>query len=200
MVAFDCRGHGKSGKPHDIEDYDEDPDDGRCVGGNGRGRRTPRADVMGYSMGGYIALNRPTKRPRAFARVLLGGIGGKYFQLLGEPLGRRCRRRSRHPKAPVRRSHWRACSAIRRKGRERPCGAFRLHAARPAHLFVQGVGTRSASRRWWCAAKPTTSAARPSDIAKCFARGRAVVVPERDHMATVGDRHYKRAVAEFLAA
>ncbi len=39
----------------------------------------------------------------------------------------------------------------------------------------------------------------PGPLAAAFPNGRAVVVPRRDHMTTVGDKLYKEAVLDFLA-
>ena len=39
----------------------------------------------------------------------------------------------------------------------------------------------------------------PGPLAAAFADGRAVTVPRRDHMTTVGDKVYKKAVLDFLA-
>jgi pimeloyl-ACP methyl ester carboxylesterase len=38
----------------------------------------------------------------------------------------------------------------------------------------------------------------PGPLAAAFADGRAVIVPRRDHMTTVGDKVYKQAVLDFL--
>jgi hypothetical protein len=39
----------------------------------------------------------------------------------------------------------------------------------------------------------------PEPLAAAFADGRAVMVPRRDHMTTVGDKVYKQAVLKFFA-
>ena len=39
---------------------------------------------------------------------------------------------------------------------------------------------------------------RPEPLAQCFADGRAVVVPRRNHHSTVGDRDLKKAATDFL--
>ena len=75
VIALDCRGHGKSGKPHDPEAY--------------RGGRMPddvirlmdhlsleRADLMGYSMGGMLSSYLLVHHPARFSSVVLAGIGG----------------------------------------------------------------------------------------------------------------------------
>jgi pimeloyl-ACP methyl ester carboxylesterase len=74
VIALDCRGHGRSGKPHDPEAY----------GGavmcrdviavmDAAGVRV--ADLFGYSMGGTIALGLITLYPERFRCAVLGGFG-----------------------------------------------------------------------------------------------------------------------------
>src|SRR6266550_8446066 len=52
VVAMDCRGHGESEKPHDIDSYEE----GRMAADIVSvldGLNIAAADAMGYSMGGF---------------------------------------------------------------------------------------------------------------------------------------------------
>jgi pimeloyl-ACP methyl ester carboxylesterase len=74
VIALDCRGHGKSGKPHEPEGYS-----GETMGDDVIGlmdhlgiRRTL---LMGYSMGGRIALGLLRSHPERLRAVVLGGIG-----------------------------------------------------------------------------------------------------------------------------
>jgi pimeloyl-ACP methyl ester carboxylesterase len=71
-VLIDCRGHGESGKPHHTEAYSG----GKQVGDvlavlDAAGIR--RADLVGYSMGGLIALALAMRAPeRVRALVVIG--------------------------------------------------------------------------------------------------------------------------------
>ena len=40
----------------------------------------------------------------------------------------------------------------------------------------------------------------PDGLARAFRQGKAVTVPNRDHMTVVGDKAYKDAVLQFLAS
>ena len=74
MVALDCRGHGRSGTPHDPAAY-EDPwmlDDVLAVMD---AAALARVDLMGYSMGGGIALALLVRHPDRFRSVIVGGAG-----------------------------------------------------------------------------------------------------------------------------
>ena len=74
VVGMDCRGHGLSGKPHDPSAYGGDhmADDVvsvmDAVG-------LDRTDLMGYSMGGGIAVDLLARMPERFISVVAGGAG-----------------------------------------------------------------------------------------------------------------------------
>jgi pimeloyl-ACP methyl ester carboxylesterase len=73
-VALDCRGHGRSGKPHDPAAYAGTAmadDVTALMDFLGMGR----ADLVGYSMGGFIAASLMTRRPERFNSVILAGVG-----------------------------------------------------------------------------------------------------------------------------
>ena len=70
VVAFDLRGHGHSGKPHDPRAYDEiGLDVIRLMDHLG----IEKAHVVGYSLGGIIVAKLLTTHPRRFASAVLGG-------------------------------------------------------------------------------------------------------------------------------
>lgn len=74
VVALDCRGHGRSGKPHEPEAY-------------GRTRMADDVialidhlalgvvDLAGYSMGGFISAQLLVRYPERFRSVILAGVG-----------------------------------------------------------------------------------------------------------------------------
>jgi pimeloyl-ACP methyl ester carboxylesterase len=74
VIALDCRGHGKSGKPHDPAAY----------GGETMGDDVirlmdhlgiKRTLIMGYSMGGRIVTGLLMTHPERLRAAVLGGIG-----------------------------------------------------------------------------------------------------------------------------
>lgn len=79
VVTYDARGHGGSGKPHEPEAYAE-----------GAMLKDLRAlvehlalgefDLVGYSMGGRVALGLLCTDPRGVRRAVLGGIGGRMLR------------------------------------------------------------------------------------------------------------------------
>ena len=79
VIGLDCRGHGRSGKPYDSSAYDANqvPNDVLTVMD---ALDLQRADLVGYSMGGWIALNLLARFPERFARVAAGGSGPRPFR------------------------------------------------------------------------------------------------------------------------
>lgn len=73
VIAMDCRGHGKSDKPHGAENYGaamiEDPI--RLLDHLG----IEKAHVMGYSMGGAITINLVARHPDRVISAIVGGNG-----------------------------------------------------------------------------------------------------------------------------
>lgn len=75
VIAFDCRGHGKSGKPHDPKQYGQEMslDIVRLLDHLG----IRKAHIVGYSMGAQITSHLLTIRPDRFLSATLGGAGGR---------------------------------------------------------------------------------------------------------------------------
>ena len=90
VIAIDCRGHGRSDKPHDTASYGAEmvADIVRLLDERG----IKRAHVVGYSMGAEIGLKLATQYPERVQSLVLGGSGwsGKsdnaLYQLIAESL------------------------------------------------------------------------------------------------------------------
>jgi len=74
VIAMDCRGHGHSGKPHEPAQYGIEMvnDVMRLMGHLG----IKQAHIIGYSMGGSIALKMLTEHPDRFRTAVIGGSLG----------------------------------------------------------------------------------------------------------------------------
>src|SRR5581483_2333998 len=72
--APDLRGHGRSDKPHDPEAYRSSVLVGDLVGALDAAG-VAEADVVGYSLGGELALELATRHPERVRRLVAGGIG-----------------------------------------------------------------------------------------------------------------------------
>jgi pimeloyl-ACP methyl ester carboxylesterase len=197
VIALDCRGHGESDKPHDTASYDDE----RMVGDvlallDARGIAT--ADVMGYSMGGYLVANLLKLAQGRIRRAVIGGVGATYFSFWAErneviaqgllapdpaqitdPLAREfrdfCERAG---------NDLVALAACMRRRRIMLSREDMLRVLTPV-LVVCGEDDQIAGR--------------PEPLAELFPNGRAVSVARKNHHSTVGDLVYKRGVRDFLA-
>ncbi len=75
VIAFDCRGHGKSDKPHDPKSYGIQmvQDVVRLLDH----LHIARAHIVGYSMGAVITAKLLTTHPDRFLTATLGGAAGR---------------------------------------------------------------------------------------------------------------------------
>ncbi len=74
VIAFDCRGHGKSDKPHEPSQYGQEMvnDVLRLMDH----LSIHRAHIAGYSMGGGIVAKMATEHPERFLSAIIGGSIG----------------------------------------------------------------------------------------------------------------------------
>ncbi len=84
VFAIDARGHGLSGKPHDSEFYGETRMS-RDLVELWDSLELDQVDLLGYSMGGVVALITAAS-DRRIRRLVLGGIGRYQFEYDGGPL------------------------------------------------------------------------------------------------------------------
>ena len=73
VIAIDCRGHGKSGKPHDPEKYGAEManDVIRLMDH----LKIEKAHVGGYSMGAFITCKLMADHPERLRSAAMGGAG-----------------------------------------------------------------------------------------------------------------------------
>jgi len=196
VVAFDNRGHGASGKTYDPEDY--------------RPRRMAqdaanlmdhlaigRADVMGYSMGGRIAVVLALGRQERVRSLVVGGMGTALVEGMGgeeriaaaleapsldavtDQTGRVYRKFAEQTGADLR-----ALAACIRGSRERVSAESLAELRLPV---LVAVGTRDAV------------AGSAAGLARLIPGAEALDIPDREHLPATGDRVFKAGVLEFLA-
>jgi pimeloyl-ACP methyl ester carboxylesterase len=91
VIALDCRGHGKSDKPHDAKKYGlEMAEDAVRLLDH---LKIKKAHVVGYSMGAIITAKLLATHPERLRSAVLGGSGGlreggdfKFFDDLADSL------------------------------------------------------------------------------------------------------------------
>ena len=206
VVALDCRGHGESDKPHDPKFYGHATMAGDVVNVM-RDTGVDRALLMGYSMGGYIAMSLLMTRPEFFRKVVIAGVGASYLDLDAAQAA---------VADPQRRSMIADALLVEDVAsiRNETARNFRLFADQPGKDRIALAACMRGSRDVFtreqlghskrpvlvvCGEKDVLTGS-PGPLAAAFADGRAVTVPNRDHMTSVGDRVYKRAVLDFFAA
>ncbi|MEP7104607.1 MAG: alpha/beta fold hydrolase [Chloroflexota bacterium] len=195
VIGLDCRGHGHSDKPHDVAAYDRAEmaaDVVRLLGHLG----IEQADLLGYSMGGRIALEVAIDHAARVRRAVLGGVG-RWVSGEGPRHADLTARRMRgdtsvdDPMAnmffdfaasrPINDLEALACCIA---GRQRRIGDEELKAATTPILVCNG---------------DQDPIARGGDeLAAALGNGRFVSVEGRNHMNAVPARPFKEAALAFL--
>ncbi|MGP0059850.1 MAG: alpha/beta fold hydrolase [Beijerinckiaceae bacterium] len=195
VIAYDNRGHGRSEKLYDPDDYRFPllAADARALLDH---LGIERADVMGYSMGGRIAAFLASSEPRRVRSIILGGLGNHLVDGAGLPQGIADAMEApsadvlTDPKqkmfrtfAEATKSDLKALAACVRGARqtlsEEEIGRINVPV-------LIAIGTKD------------TVAGDGQRLAAMFPAARAVDIPGRDHNLAVGDKVYKQAVIEFL--
>jgi pimeloyl-ACP methyl ester carboxylesterase len=197
VVLFDNRGHGRSQKLYDPAAYSYEAMAGDIARLMDH-LSIERADIMGYSMGARIATYFALANPQRARSLLLGGVGVSLIEPEALQSGmaeameiERIEDIDDHGLKIFRgfaestRSDLKALAACARgAGR----GLDPAVLARIAAPVLVCVGTRD------------DVAGDPHPLAPLFQNVKIVDIPGRDHNRAVGDRVYKQAVLEFLAA
>jgi non-heme chloroperoxidase len=205
VIAMDNRGHGESDKPHDPKAYGHETMANDVITIM-KAAGLSKTLLMGYSMGGYISMALAVKHPELFEKVVIGGVGASYLDLkAAEAAVADPERRSMIADALMVED---ASTITNRTARDFRAFADQAGKDRIA-LAACMRGSRDVFSRETlakvqtpvmvvCGEKDVLTGA-PDPLAAAFAHGRAVTVPNRDHMTAVGDKVYKQAVLDFFA-
>ena len=195
VIGLDCRGHGHSDKPHDPEAYD------RTLMAADVIRlldllRVERADLLGYSMGGRIALEVTIDHEARVGRTVLGGVG-RWVTSEGPRHAELTARRMRgdasvtDPLAtmfyefavarPINDLEALACCIL---GPQRALGEDELRRCQAPVLV--------------CTGELDPLARGGDELAAALGNGRHQPIAGRNHMNAVPARQFKEAALEFL--
>ncbi len=194
-IAMDNRGHGQSTKLYDPADYHMDAmaEDAHVLLDH---LDLSRADVMGYSMGARIAGFFALKHPDRVRSIILGGLGIRLVDGAGlpqsiaealeapsladvaDPVGHMFRSFAQQTKSDLR-----ALAACIRGSRQT---LTRNEVASIQAPALVAVGSKD------------HIAGSAQELAALLPRGRALDIPNRDHMLSVGDKVFKAGVLAFL--
>jgi len=197
VVALDVRGHGESGKPHDPAAYDEGElarDVVRLLDELGH----QMADVMGYSMGGFIVMRLLHDAHVRVRRAIIAGVGENYYgrgQLETDAIA--AAMRAKDPRM-ITGDVPRLFRQFAVQGNN-DLEALALCMTRPRRSFAAAEMAHVDTPTLIVLGDRDTITGPPGALAHALPRSRVVTVPQRDHMTTVGDKAYKAAVVSFLA-
>jgi pimeloyl-ACP methyl ester carboxylesterase len=205
VVALDNRGHGESDKPHDVSFYGHETmaSDSLAVM---KAAGLDETLLMGYSMGGYIAMSLMLTHPELFPKVVIAGVGASYLDInaaegaVADPAHRSVIAEALEAADPTTITD-RTAREFRafadQGGKDRLALAACMRGNREAFSKTE-LGRIQNPVLVVCGQNDLLTGP-PDPLAAAFAHGRAVTVPNRDHMTTVGDKVYKQAVLEFFA-
>jgi pimeloyl-ACP methyl ester carboxylesterase len=196
VVAFDNRGHGESGKPHDREAYGAPvmaEDARRLLDHLGIGR----VDVIGYSMGARIAAFLALAHPDRVGSAVFGGLGEGMVKGVGpsEPIAAALLAPSLQDAHDERARMFRVFAD--QTGSDREALAACITAARQT-LTPEELARISVPVLVAVGSDDEVGGSAPA-LAALIPGAEAFVIPGRDHMKAVGDRKHKAAVLGFLA-
>ena len=195
LVSFDCRGHGKSDKPHEPDAYGEHMIDDILAVMDAA--QAPVADVMGYSMGGMLTIRLLMRNSERVRRAVVAGLGANYF---AEAQAWRAMIAAALEADDIDTIEDRVARRFRifgaQKGKDRLALAACMRS--PRHQYAPGDLKRSTRPVLVVCGGKDDLVGSPQPLADAFADGRAVTLPGKDHMTAVGDPAYKKAVLQFL--
>lgn len=194
VIGLDCRGHGRSDKPHDVAAYSNE-----VIAADVRRLldevHVAVANYLGYSMGARIGLQSILDFPDRIRRAVLGGIGVSGAVEEAEQIARALRGGT--PQSASAESFQKFASArsindlealaacMEGLGRSAHLDEERLAAIRTPVLLVAGAQDAIAGE--------------VSELARRIPTAKSLSIAGRDHMNAVPARQFKEAALEFLA-
>jgi pimeloyl-ACP methyl ester carboxylesterase len=196
VIMFDVRGHGESSKPHDARAYDEAELAGDVIRVMDHlGHAT--ADVMGYSMGGFITMRVLHDFQLRVRKAVVAGVGENYYgrgRLETDAIAAGLRAPSA---TDIQGTVPRQFRMFAEQGKN-DLEALALCMTRPRHSFSAEEMTHVSTPTLIVIGENDTTTGPVGALANVIAGVRVVTVPKRDHMTTVGDKIFKEAAVAFL--
>ena len=195
VIALDNRGHGKSDKPHDPAAYTPEvmASDAAAVL---KDAGVEKAHVFGYSMGARNSAFLTIAHPEMVRSVIFGGLGIGMVEGVGDwdPIADALSAPSINDVTHERGRMFRAFAEQTKSDREALAACIRTsrklvtreQAAAIDQPALIGVGTED------------DIAGSADELADLLPNGRAFHIEGRDHMLSVGDKTFKKAILEFL--
>lgn len=197
VIALDVRGHGESSKPHDAAAYDEGElaaDIVRLLDHLG----VEAADVMGYSMGGFITLRLLHDNHRRVRRAVIAGVGENYYGRGALETGAIAAGMRAGDVREIRDPVPRMFRLFAEQGKN-DLEALALCMTRPRHSFSAAEMRHVDTPALIVLGDKDTITGPAGSLAGTLSHSRVAMIANRDHMTTVGDKATKAAVLSFLA-
>jgi len=196
VIAFDNRGHGESGKPHDSAVYPAPlmAEDALRLLDH---LEIEQADVIGYSMGARIAAFLALARPERVRSAVFSGLGEGMVKGVGrsEPIAAALLADSPDE---IEDEHARSFRIFADKtGSDRQALAACILSSRP--LITPGGLATLKMPVLVAVGSEDQIAGSAEALAALIPGAEAFTIAGRDHMKAVGDRRHKAAVLDFLA-
>jgi pimeloyl-ACP methyl ester carboxylesterase len=197
VVAYDNRGHGHSAKLYDLAAYGAPimaEDARRLLDHLGIGR----AHVVGYSMGARIAAFLGMAHPERVRSLVFGGLGINMVRGVAGtgPVAHALEAASIDEVTNPTARTFRAFAE--QTGSDLKALAACIRSSR-APITAEALG-KLASPVLVVVGERDVIGGSAAGLAALIPDARAVELPDRDHMKAVGDKGFKQAVVEFLAA
>ena len=195
VIAIDNRGHGFSAKSHEADDYTPS-----AMAGDAAALLDhlgiKKAHVMGYSMGARISAFLTIEHPDRVHSAVFGGLGigmvtgAGDWEPIGEALLAADPSTITHPRGLMFRKFADQTKSDRIALAACVITSKELVSAEAIARIMQPV----------LVAVGTTDdiAGNAQELADMLPDGRALDIPDRDHMLAVGDKVYKKGVLAFL--
>ena len=194
VIGLDCRGHGRSDKPHDEAAYAVEVMTGDVV------RLLDHLDVasaayLGYSMGARIGLEVVMEHPERITRAVLGGIGAAGAVDRAEQIAHALRA-GEPTEDPVAQTFYKFASA--RPANDLLALAACINGLRPERSLERLARIRTPIL---IVVGDRDEIARDApELVEEIPTARLVTIAGRDHMSAVPAREFKQAAVEFLSA
>ena len=193
VIGLDCRGHGRSAKPHDPSAYSM-----AAMAADVRGLldevHAPAAHYVGYSMGARIGLQAVVDFPDRVRAAVLGGIGAGGAVDEAEPIVRALRGGKPETASALSFQKFASARAVNDLEALAACMEGMAHSAVLDPASLGGIRTPVLL----VAGERDEVARDTSRLAELIPSAELVVIPGRDHMGTVPARQFKEAALEFL--
>lgn len=196
VIAIDNRGHGRSDKPHDPALYHPP-----LMAGDAAALLDhlgiPQAHVMGYSMGARITAFLALAHPHRVRSVVFGGLGIGMVDGVGDwdPIASALLAPSLDKVSHERGRMFRAFADQTKSDRQ----ALAACIMTSRDLLTAAEMSRIEASALVAVGTKDDLAGSAQALADLMPHARAVDIPGRDHMLSVGDRVFKRAVLEFYS-